>query len=130
MAMSLPTSSASDLPLQPDALRIRLGIHVVYAAFGLIGITTVACFAFWAWHGAGVQIQASDIVAVLGTVTGIVGTVVGAFFGISIAGSAKDQANAARTQAQHITESLLAQAQPADASSALEAAQNGGLATP
>lgn len=114
-------SPASDFSLQPDALRIRLGIHVVYAAFGLIGVTTIACFAFWAWHREGVTIQASDIVAILGTVTGIVGTVVGAFFGISIAGSAKDQANAARSQAQQITETLLAKAEPADANAALEA---------
>ncbi len=80
-----------------DALRLRLGLRVIIGGFMLAGATILLALGVWvaSWkYEPPTAIASGDIVAIVGSVTGIIGTVIGAFLGSNIGA-------AGRTQAEH-----------------------------
>ena len=82
---SAPTTSA-------DELRIKYGYRVILGGFILVAL--VLLVAIWRWD------VANDVALVVGLFTSMVGTVIGAFFGIQIGSQGKEEALAARDQAE------------------------------
>jgi hypothetical protein len=54
----------------------------------------------------------ADVVSIVTAVTGIVGTIVGAFFAVNTSGAARDQMNVARQEAQNVSNRELAKLPP------------------
>lgn len=75
-----------------DQLRIRYGRDVVLA--GLVVLILTLSVAVWRWS------TAQDVALILGTITGTVGTIVGAFFGINVGAAGKEKAEDARSTAE------------------------------
>jgi hypothetical protein len=76
----------------PDETRIRYGAWLIAAAFLLLGVV----------FGIGVSKMTGgpDMVAALGSVTTVVGTIIGTFFGVQIGSHGKEAAEAGRTHAE------------------------------
>jgi len=66
--------------------------------------------------------KAADVSTAVGSVTGVVGTLVGAYFGVQAGSAGKDKSEAARKVAEDRALHLAARLNPADATSALAAA--------
>ena len=75
-----------------DGLRTWLGFLLALAGLVLVGIVF--------WITSNKFSTATDIAAVVGAVTGVVGTIVAAFFGINAAASSSDKAQANARDAQ------------------------------
>ncbi|GAC1422753.1 MAG: hypothetical protein NVSMB5_16350 [Candidatus Velthaea sp.] len=83
-----------------EEIRAMNGFKVLVAAFLTVLISFVAAIWFWSGHlGSQGKVVSSDIVALMGVMTGIVGALVGSYFGITSANSAKDSINAQLTSA-------------------------------
>jgi hypothetical protein len=108
-----------DPNIPTDQLRIRFGYRVILAGFILIGATVLIAWGIWANRAGPDQLKIQDLVAIISTVTGIVGTVVGAFFGVNAAGAARDQSDKARKDAQDVANRALALLPPERGSEAL-----------
>jgi hypothetical protein len=76
----------------PDELRIKYGYRAILGGFILVAV--VIGVAIWRWN------TANDVALVVGLVTSMVGTVIGAFFGIQVGAQGKEEAIAAREQAE------------------------------
>jgi hypothetical protein len=76
----------------PDELRIKYGYRVILGGFILVAV--VLLVAIWRWE------VANDVALVVGLFTSMVGTVIGAFFGIQVGSQGKEEALAAREQAE------------------------------
>jgi len=87
-----------------DLTRIRYGVWLIGAAFVLVG--TVFGVAVWQFTAA------SDVVAVVGSVTTIIGTLVGGFFGAHLGSAGKEAAEAGRTQAERTARIALGKLEP------------------
>jgi len=75
-----------------DKIRLKYGFWVIIIGFILVaGIFIVAILK---WQ------EASDVTAVVGAFTGLIGTVVGAFFGAQIGSAGKEKAERARKEAE------------------------------
>jgi hypothetical protein len=74
------------------------GLAVTLAAFGI---------------AVGVFTNAADVSTALAPITGVVGTIVGAYFGLQVGSSGKDAAEAARSKAEDQARALAVVA-PAD----------------
>jgi hypothetical protein len=68
-------------------------VAVILAGFTLVLIVSLA--AMWRWS------TAQEVSAVAGAITGLVGTVVGAFFGVQVGSAGAEQAERARQEAEH-----------------------------
>ena len=95
-----------------NELRIRLGFYVIVAGFILIAVTLLIAVSLWAFRTSADQMKISDLVSMISTVTGVVGTIVGAFFGVNSAGAARDQMNVARQETQEVSNRALAHLSP------------------
>ncbi len=84
--------------------RIRYGVWLIGAAFVLVG--TVFGVAVWQFTAA------SDVVAIVGSVTTITGTLVGGFFGAHLGSAGKEAAEAGRTQAERAARVALGKLEP------------------
>jgi vacuolar-type H+-ATPase subunit I/STV1 len=74
-----------------DQLRIKYGFWIV--VIGLAVVVLVLLLAF-RWKAA------SDVVAVVGSVTGVIGTIVGAFFGVQLGSAGREKAEIERNAAE------------------------------
>jgi hypothetical protein len=101
-----------------EQLRVRFGYRVILAAFILVAVSLVVVWSLWASRGSA-DIKLTDLIAIVSTVTGLAGTVVGAFFGVSASAAARDQANQARQASQEIANKALAQLPPEKAAAVL-----------
>ena len=82
-----PPASSYRPSLSPDLTRVKYGALLIVAAFLFLGgVFGVAVSRFTA---------ASDVTAVVGSVTTVVGTIVGAFFGVQAGSSGKEAASMA-----------------------------------
>jgi hypothetical protein len=87
-----------------DLARIRYGARLIGAALVLLGVVFgVAIMHFKA---------ASDVVAVVGSVATVVGTIVAEFFGIQAASSSRAAADAQRAHAEHTARLALGKLDP------------------
>jgi len=94
-----------------DASKTRYGFFVVVIGFAVV----LAALIFSALHYADVK----DATAAVGSITGVVGTLAGAFFGVHAGAAGKEKAEAERQQAQEKVERLAALLSPSDAVRAL-----------
>ena len=82
-----------------DELRSRYGRDVVFA--GLAVLLLALTVTVWRWK------TAQDVSVVLSAFTGTVGTIVGAFFGISAGAAGKEKAEAERSKAEEKKDAAL-----------------------
>jgi hypothetical protein len=97
-------SSAS----QSECLRIRFGFWIVTLGLVLVVVVFLAAMARWT--------AASDVAAAVGSVTGVIGTIIGAFFGVQVGSAGKEKAETARAEAERKALRLAA-AMPPDVAS-------------
>jgi len=82
-----------------DLVRIRYGFYVVL--LGIVALVVIYVVAIWQWT------TASDIAAVVGSAGGVIGTIVGAFFGVHIGAVGKERAEEQRDTANSKLQALL-----------------------
>jgi hypothetical protein len=75
-----------------DLERVKYGARLVGGAFVLLGVV----FGLAVWRFA----AARDVSAAVGSVATVIGTIIGAFFGIHIGSAAKETAEAGRAHAE------------------------------
>lgn len=90
-----------------DLARVRYGAWLIVVAFVLLGaVFGIAVAKFTA---------PADITAVVGSVAGVVGVIIGAFFGVQVGSSGKEAAEADRAQAERAARIALAKLEPREA---------------
>ena len=94
-----------------DVLRLKFGALIIVAAFALLGVVFAVSIAHFS--------SAADVTAVVGSVATVVGTIVGAYFGIQVGSHGKEAATAARDKAEMTTQAALAALPPHDAEQVL-----------
>ena len=87
-----------------DELRVRYGFWVVVIGLFIVGIIFVVSILKWS--------TAADVATAVGSLTGVVGTIIGAFFGIQVGSSGKEKAEADRATAEDKAMSLAAELPP------------------
>ena len=121
--MIATTAEASEAPqltpapapaaLSAEMARIKYGVWLSAAAFLLLG---VIC---------GISVSkmtvGSDMVAALGSVTTVVGTIIGAFFGVQIGSHGREVAEAGRDQAEKAARTALSTLDPKAADEVMRA---------
>ncbi len=90
-------------PQAVDGLRIERAFQLAAFGLGLIAALVV----FLSWRGWG---SASDVISLAGLFTSVLGTLVGAFFGLQIVAASKQQAEERADTAQRKVEVLQAAA--------------------
>jgi protein-S-isoprenylcysteine O-methyltransferase Ste14 len=100
-----------------DQLRIKYGFWIVF--LGLVVAAAVFFGAIFHWTAA------ADVATAVGSVTGVIGTVVGAFFGIQAGSEGKEQVEAARVRAE-TNASRLALVLPPDVAASLPLIKGSG----
>ncbi|MGA2310664.1 MAG: hypothetical protein ABSG57_14110 [Candidatus Bathyarchaeia archaeon] len=81
-------------------MRTVYGFGVVVTGLVLVALVYVAAVVRWN--------TAADVTTVVGSVTGIIGTLVGVFFGNSVGSAGKDKAEAARNTAEKKLQTMTA----------------------
>jgi hypothetical protein len=119
--VSLPDRRVASQARNPDVEleRVKYGACLVGGAFVLLGV--VFGIAVWRFSAA------RDVTAAVGSVAAVIGTIVGAFFGIHIGSSAKEtaeagraHAEAGRAHAENIARAALGKLNPATADEVLK----------
>lgn len=82
-----------------EAMRIKMGFWTIFAGFALTGMTLLIAVSVWQSHMDGKNVASGDVVAIIGSITGIVGTVIGTFFGVHVGSAGRAQAELARDRA-------------------------------
>jgi hypothetical protein len=90
---------------QSDGLRSKYGFWVVVVGLAVVALVWTVAILNWK--------QASDVATAVGSVTGVVGTLVGAYFGVQVGAAGKEKAERDRDDAQDKV-SKLAGALPPD----------------
>jgi hypothetical protein len=75
-----------------DLARSKYGFWIVIAGFGVVLAAFIFSIEKWG--------DAKDVTAAVGAVTGVVGTLAGAFFGVHVGAEGKAKADQAAAQAQ------------------------------
>jgi len=89
---------------EADMTRIKYGAWLIGAAFVLLG--GVFGVAVWRYS------SAADVVAVVGSVATVAGTILGAFFGAQVGSAGKEAAEARRAQAERTARLALGKLDP------------------
>ena len=100
-----------------DELRVRFGYRVILGGFALIALTVIVAAVVWNGRMSADSLKFEDVVSIVTAVTGIVGTIVGAFFAVNTSAAARDQMNDARQDAQNVSNRALAKLPPDQADS-------------
>jgi hypothetical protein len=87
-----------------DLVRIKYGAWLIVAAFLLLG--GVFSLAIWQFSAA------ADVTAVVGSATTVVGTIIGAFFGVQIGSAGKEAAENGRAHAERAARLALGKLEP------------------
>jgi hypothetical protein len=106
-----PRLARQDAAGDAEIARARYGVTVVLA--GLVVTLVAFGLALVAFDKAG------SVSAALAPITGVIGTVVGAYFGVQVGASGKSEAEAARTRAEDDAKKLAIVAAPGPAMSIL-----------
>lgn len=99
-----------DQTLPPDIEIVRIKYAFWLAVAGFATAAVLVAFLI----GNGIK-AAADIVAVTGLFTSVLGTLVGAFFGLQVGAAGRSQEREERVQAQRMAEKALAALDPARA---------------
>jgi len=92
------------LDFSTDELRMKYGFWVVIIGLILVGIVFIVAIVKWT--------TAADVATAVGSLTGVVGTIIGAYFGIQIGSAGKEKAEADRAIAEKKAISLAAELPP------------------
>jgi hypothetical protein len=106
-ALSTSPAALASTDASADTERAKLGVLVVIAGLAVILIGFV--LAVLHYHVAG------DAATALASITGVIGTIVGAYFGVQVGSQGKASAEAARTHAENQAKALATVAPKADA---------------
>jgi hypothetical protein len=87
-----------------DRLRLRYGFWIIITGFALVFIITLISTFRWA--------ELTSVATVVGAVTSLVGTVVGAFFGVQVGAVGKERAEAARERSDQGIKAALSMLPP------------------
>ena len=104
-----PAQNPAEAPVQKaapsvDMARIRYGAWLIVAAFALLGVVFGIAVSQFS--------TASDVTAVVGSVTTVVGTIIGAFFGVQIGSAGKEAAENGRAHAERAARLALGKLEP------------------
>ena len=86
-------------PEEIDRLRLRYGFWIIITGFALVAFITVVSIFRWA--------EVTSVATVVGAVSSLVGTVVGAFFGVQVGAVGKERAEAARERSEEAVKAAL-----------------------
>lgn len=89
--------SVSDMTTAADAvteaIRAKNSLRIIIAAFFTVLFSFLMLLIFFAeLTGTAYRLETADVIAIFGAITSIVGTIVGAYFGVSAANGARDAA--------------------------------------
>jgi hypothetical protein len=98
-----PTTTAAAAE-EIDRLRLRYGFWIIITGFALVAFITIISIFRWA--------EVTSVATVVGAVASLVGTVVGAFFGVQVGGVGKERADAARERSEELTRTALSMLPP------------------
>ncbi|HSK83501.1 MAG TPA: hypothetical protein VK902_08880 [Rubrobacter sp.] len=104
-----PTSEEIDL------LRLRYGFWIIITGFVLVFLITLISMFRWS--------EVTSVATVVGAVASLVGTVVGAFFGVQVGAVGKERADAARERSERGVKAALSMLPP-EAAEQLRAEMN------
>ena len=104
-----PAQNPAEAPVEEpapsvDMARIRYGAWLIVAAFALLGVVFGIAVSQFS--------TASDVTAVVGSVTTVVGTIIGAFFGVQIGSAGKEAAENGRAHAERAARLALGKLEP------------------
>ncbi len=112
--------SGEDRTKDPDQVRTRYGFVLVITGIILVGV--MYALTLWAYRGG----QAAEVATAMGAVTTVVGTLVGAFFGVQLGAAGRekieDRAENARRKADALASAALSRMDPDEAPKVFEAA--------
>ncbi len=107
MQATPPTTSSSSAE-EVDRLRLRYGFWIIIIrGFALVFLVTVISSFRWA--------EVTSVATVVGAVASLVGTVVGAFFGVQVGAVGKERADAARERSEEGIKAALSMLPPESA---------------
>lgn len=76
-----------------DAPRRQDGFSVV--ALGIVSVAVAFLFSAWKWN------SAAEVATAVGSITGVIGTLVGAYFGVQVGSDGKQKSEQRRDQAEN-----------------------------
>ena len=98
-----PTSTAEEI----DRLRLRYGFWIIITGITLVFLITLISTFRW--------VEVTSVATVVGAVASLVGTVVGAFFGVQVGAVGKERAEASRDRSEEMTRAALSMLPPESA---------------
>ena len=104
---STETSLTTPMAQEIDRLRLRYGFWIIVTGFALVAFITMVSIFRWA--------DVTSVATVVGAVTSLVGTVVGAFFGIQVGAVGKERAEASRERSEELARAALSMLPPESA---------------
>jgi hypothetical protein len=108
---TIPTTTSEEV----DRLRLRYGFWIIITGFTLVFLITIISSFRWA--------EVTSVATVVGAVASLVGTVVGAFFGVQVGAVGKERADAARERSEEGIKAALSMLPP-EAAEQLRAEMN------
>jgi len=102
-------------PEEIDRLRLRYGFWIIITGFALVFVIALISTFRWA--------EVTSVATVVGAVASLVGTVVGAFFGVQVGAVGKERADAARERSEEGIRAALSMLPP-EAAEQLRAEMN------
>ena len=105
-----PRKEGGYIPMPPeeiDRLRLKYGFRIIITGFALVAFITVVSIFRWA--------EVTSMATVVGAVSSLVGTVVGAFFGVQVGAVGKERAEAARERSEEAVKAALSMLPPESA---------------
>ena len=106
-----PGATSEDI----DRLRLRYGFWIIITGFALVFLITLISTFRW--------VEVTSVATVVGAVASLVGTVVGAFFGVQVGAVGKERADAARERSEQRIKTALSMLPP-EAAEQLRAEMN------
>jgi uncharacterized protein YjbI with pentapeptide repeats len=88
-------------PERGEVMRLRYGFWIILVGIGTVAVLFLALIIMIA--AMGYETRTSDMAAILSSVIGVVGTLVGTFFGHQLGSAGKEEAEASRQEAQKST---------------------------
>jgi hypothetical protein len=107
---------------QTEDTKAKYGFWIVIAGLGsviVLYIGTIITFAILSTA----DTLANNVVAAMGAITGVIGSLVGAYFGVQVGASGKETSDAAAAQSSALAQGAMSQLNPQQAQDAIDAAQ-------
>ena len=98
-----PTPTSEEI----DRLRLRYGFWIIISGFALVFVITLISTFRWG--------EVTSVATVVGAVASLVGTVVGAFFGVQVGAVGREKADAARERSEEGIKAALSMLPPESA---------------